>query len=309
MAEHRQIRGMLKKPWDTAREVPIIEDAQTPWKIIKILRTISVSAVAITVFGLALCSKTSFLLLITLSNEDTQTLSAEQKPLALLCIGCAIVSSSVLLFLKSIWKACYKTSKLPRKSTVALVLFFEFLVSFGVAVLTIVTMPHLDIVTNVTLLNAVAILSALLQAVAQCAAKECNRFLISPIIAFILILLGYCLFVALYIMKDPTDTKMTVWVGLAVGASFLVAFNWWENYVRLICEKSRSCFLKNLFKDMTKCQNILHILTSLLRIVVTTCVLGAYVPLAKLDWHLLTSASSLQKRVIIFIIGVQLISS
>ena len=189
------------------------------------------------------------------------------------------------------------------------VLFFEFLVSLGAAILTIVAMPHLDIVTNVTILNSVAILSALLQVVAQCTAKERNRFLLPSITAFILLVLGYVLFLVLYIMKDPFDTKMAIWVGLAVGGSFLVSFNWWESYFRLISKNSSSIFLKNLCRDMTKCQNILHILSSLLRIAVTACVLGAYVPLGQMDWDIVRSIPTRETRIIAIIIGVQLISS
>ena len=189
------------------------------------------------------------------------------------------------------------------------VLFFEFLVSLGAAVLTIVAMPHLDIVTNVTILNGVGVLSALLQVVAQCTAKERNRFLLPSITAFILILLGYILFLVLYITKDPNDPKMAIWVSLAVGGSFLVSFNWWDNYFRLISENSSSIFLKMLCRDMKKCQNMLHILSSLLRIVVTACVLGAYVPLSKMDWDIVTSIPSRETRIIAIIIGVQLISS
>lgn len=189
------------------------------------------------------------------------------------------------------------------------VVFFEFVVSGGAAILTIAAMPHLDIVTNVTILNGVAILSSLLQLIAQCTAKERNRFLLPCITAFILILLGYVLFVYLYIMKNPTDMKMAMWVGLAVGGSFFVSFNWWEGYFRLISKDSSSIFLKNLCKDITKCQNILHIISSLLRIVVTACVLGAYVPLSKMDWHILTSISTYETNVIVITVGVQLISS
>uniref|UniRef100_A0A8P4KF76 chitin synthase n=1 Tax=Dicentrarchus labrax TaxID=13489 RepID=A0A8P4KF76_DICLA len=250
-----------------------------------------------------------FLLLITLSNEGTKTLPAEQKPVALLCIGCSLIASSVLLLQKSIWKACYKSSKVPVKTTMALVLFFEFIVSLGAAILTIVAMPHLDIVTNVTILNGVAVLSALLQVVTQCTAKERNRFLAPSITAFILILLGYVLFLVLYIMKDPTGIKRGIWVGLAVGGAFLVSFNWWENYLRLISENSSSVFLKELCKDVRRSQTMLHILSSLLRIVVTACVLGAYVPLAKMDWDIVTSIPRRETRIIAIIIGVQLVSS
>ncbi|XP_073339235.1 chitin synthase chs-1-like [Pagrus major] len=302
-------RSFPKRTWDTCREVPVIEDEQTPWKMIKLLKFITLCVVAVIVFGLALCSKTSFLLLITLSNEGTETLPAEQKPVALLCIGCSLIASSVLLLQKSIWKACYRSSKLPAKTTAAVVLFFEFLVSLGAAILTIVAMPHLDIVTNVTILNSVAVLSALLQVVAQCTAKERNRFLLPSITAFILLVLGYVLFLVLYIMKDPFDTKMAIWLGLAVGGSFLVSFNWWESYFRLIGKNSSSVFLKNLCRDMTKCQNILNILSSLLRIAVTACVLGAYVPLSQMDWDIVKSIPSRETRIIAIIIGVQLISS
>uniref|UniRef100_A0A3Q3MRB1 chitin synthase n=1 Tax=Mastacembelus armatus TaxID=205130 RepID=A0A3Q3MRB1_9TELE len=246
--------------------------------------------------------QTSFLLLITLSNEGTKTIPSKQKPVALLCVGCCLIASSVLLFLKSIWKACYKTSKLPRKST-------TFMASLGAAILTIVAMPHLDIVTNVTILNSVAVVSTLLQVSTQCTARERNRFLLPSITSMVLIILGFVLFCFLYIMKDPANTKMIIWVGLAVGGAFLVSFNWWETYFRLIGENSSSIFLKNLCRDMTKCQNVLHILSSLLRIAVTACVLGAYVPLAKMDWDIVKSIPSRETRIIVITVGVQLISS
>lgn len=63
----------------------------------------------------------AFLLLITLAHEGSKTLPEEQKPVVLLLIGCSLIASSVLIFLKSVWKACYKTSKLPRGTTTALV--------------------------------------------------------------------------------------------------------------------------------------------------------------------------------------------
>lgn len=189
------------------------------------------------------------------------------------------------------------------------VLFFEFVVSGGAAVLTIAAMPHLDVVTNVTILNAVAVISSLFQVIAQCSAKARNRFLLPSIVAFLLILLGYVLFLILYILKNPADKQTAVWVGLAVGGSFFVSFNWWEGYFQLISKSSSSVLLNKLCKDMTRCQNILHILSSVLRILVTGCVLGAFVPLSRMDWSVLTSISRFETRVIIITVGVQLISS
>ncbi|XP_038581359.1 chitin synthase chs-2-like [Micropterus salmoides] len=205
--------------------------------------------------------------------------------------------------------AFFHTSQCEHIYALKIVLFFEFMVAVGAAILTIVAMPNLDIVTNVTILNGVAVLSALLQVVTQCTAKERNCFLVPSIAAFMLILLGYVLFLVLYIMKDPTDIKMAIWVGLAVGGSFLVSFNWWETYFRLIGENRRSVFLKDLCTDMTKCQNVLHIISTLLRITVTACVLGAYVPLAKMDWDIVKSIPSRETKIIVITVGIQLISS
>ncbi|KAM9839122.1 chitin synthase chs-2-like [Aulostomus maculatus] len=301
--------GIQKRPWDTCREVPVIKDEQTPWRLIKLLKVIVLCVVCILVFGFALCSKTSFLLLITVANKSTRILSTEQKPVALLCIGCSLIASSVLLIPQSIWKACYKKPKIPRRSTIALVMFFEFLVSLGAAILTIVAMPHLDIVTNVTILNGVGVLSALLQVTTQCCGKERGFFLLTSITACLLFLIGYILFVVLYIRKDPSDIKMAMWVGLAVGGSLLVSFNWWENYFRLMSVNSRSVFFKNFTKDVKKCQNILNILSGLLRIAVTACVLGAFVPLSKMDWDVVTAIPRQETRIIAIMIGVQLFSS
>ncbi|XP_076021598.1 chitin synthase chs-2-like [Genypterus blacodes] len=277
--------------------------------MIKLLKIIALCLVFLLVFGLALCSKTSFLLLITLAHDDTKTIPKTLKPVALLCIACALVSSSVLLFLKSLWKACYKTSKLPSRRSAAVVLTFEFLVSLGAAVLTIVAMPQLDIVTNVTILNSVAILSTVLQMVAQSIARERNRFVVPSIAAFVLILLGYALFVVLYVLKDISNGKMALRVGLAVAGCFLVSFNWYENYLRLISENRGTGFLVDLCTDLRQCQNVLHIMSSLTRIVVTACVVGAYVPLSKMDWGSVTTVPSFETKTIVIIIGVQLISS
>ncbi|KAM9385868.1 chitin synthase chs-1-like [Pholidichthys leucotaenia] len=297
------------RPWDTFQQVPIIQDEQTPWKLFRALKIISMIVTAIFIFGLALCSKTSFLILITLSSEGTKTIPDDLKPVTLLCIGCSLITSSVLLLLKSLWKSFFKTAKVPSLKTSAFVLSFEFLVSGGAAILTIIAMPHLDIITNITILNSIAVYSALLQVAAQCSAKNTNRYMVPSILSFILILTGYCLFVVLYILKDLNNIQTATWVGLAVGGSFLVSLNWWENYFRVISERSSSTFLKELCKDMRRGQNFLHILSSLLRVAVTTCVLGAYVPLTNLDWEVVTSIPLRETKIIAITVGVQLISS
>ena len=181
--------------------------------------------------------------------------------------------------------------------------------SGGAAILTIVAMPHLDIVTNVTILNGAAFLSALLQLVSYCKAKERNGFLVPAVFSLLLLLIGYGLFLALYIMKDPTDTQTMIWVGLAVGASLLLSFHWWENYFGLISEYSNSIRVKKIYYDMKRCQNTLNIFTSVLRMAVIFSVLGAFVPLSQMDWDIVRFIPAAQTRIIVITVGVQLVSS
>lgn len=191
-------------------------------------------------------------------------------------------------------------------SYIVQVLFIEFLVALGSAVLTIVAMPYFDIVTNVMLLNSIAVLSSVFQMAAQCAAKEVNRFVLPSVFSFILILLGYILFFLLYLMDGETRGEMTLWAGLAVAGTVLVSLNWWENYCSLF---SSNIFLKRLSEDMNQSQNMLHTFSSMLRILVTSVVLGAYIPLSNRDWTSLTNVPTDVGMVVMILTLVQLVSS
>ena len=68
-----------------------------------------------------MCSQTSLLLLVTLSSDAVHTVPAEHKPLTLLCVGCTLVTPSVLLLFKSLWKACFRTSTIPARATAVFV--------------------------------------------------------------------------------------------------------------------------------------------------------------------------------------------
>lgn len=54
----------FRRPWDTCRELPIIEDELTPWKLIKLVKIFTLCFVAVCVFGFALCSKVCFTILL-----------------------------------------------------------------------------------------------------------------------------------------------------------------------------------------------------------------------------------------------------
>nr|XP_046219980.1 LOW QUALITY PROTEIN: chitin synthase chs-2-like [Oncorhynchus gorbuscha] len=183
------------------------------------------------------------------------------------------------------------------------VLCVEFLVSLGTAVLTIVAMPFFGIVTNVTMLNSISILSSIFQVGAQCIAREKKRFIVPPLISLVLILSGYVLFILSYLLKE--DRGMNVWIGLAIMGTIFVSLNWWENYSTLF----KSSFLNSISEDIARCRNVVSILSSLVRIMVTAAMVGAYIPLSGRVWSSVTSVPGDVRLVILILVAVQIVSS
>ncbi|XP_067277982.1 chitin synthase chs-2-like isoform X1 [Pseudorasbora parva] len=289
-----------RRSWDACREVPIIEH-ETPKKLAQCLKWFSCAIVGLLVFGLALLSKTSFLILITFGNNQTEIICSEKKPTALLGIGFVLIGPSVLLLLKSTWKFIFKGATMPSKKTVFWVLSVEFLVALGAAVLTIVAMPYFDIVTNVMILNSVSILSAVFQVVAVCLAKEKKRIIMLPICSIFLIVLGYVLFAVSYLAFE-SSTQIKVSIGLAIVGTILVSVNWWENYSTLFSIS----FLEDISKDIAQSRNVVCIISSLMRILITSAVVGAFVPLSGQDWK---SVKDGLETVVISSVAIQIASS
>lgn len=180
----------------------------------------------------------------------------------------------------------------------------EFLVSLGTAVLTIVTMPFFGIVTNVMMLNSISILSSIFQVAAQCIARETKQFIVPPIISLVLIVSGYVLFILSYLLLKE-DRGMNVWIGLAIVGTIFVSLNWWENYSTLF----KSSFLNSICEDIARSRNVVSILSSLVRILVTAAVVGAYVPLSGRVWSSVTSVPGDVGLVILILVTIQIVSS
>ncbi|XP_073679963.1 uncharacterized protein [Garra rufa] len=291
----------FSQSWDVCKEVPIIQDDQMPKKRVQCFRWFSSSIVGMLVFVLTLLSKTSFLLLITFGNNQTEIICSEQKPTALLGIGFVLVGPSVLLLLKSTWKFIFKSATIPSKKTLFWVLFVEFLVALGAAILTIVAMPHFDIVTNVMILNSVSILSAVFQVVAERVEKEKKRIIMLPICSIFLIVTGYVLFAVSYLVFEGSS-EIKISVGLAIVGTICVSVNWWENYSTLL----KVSFLKDISIDITQSRNMVCIISSLMRILVTSAVVGAYVPLSGQNWN---SDKLVFKTVFVSLVAIQIASS
>ncbi|XP_041965271.1 chitin synthase chs-2 [Alosa sapidissima] len=170
-------------------------------------------------------------------------------------------------------------------------------------------MPHFDIITNVMLLNSVSVLSAVFQVWAGCIAQERKRIIAIPIMAIVLILLGYLLFALGFLLEKKNDpqieTQVAISVTTAILGSVLVSLNWWENYTTLF----NITFLENMSKDIAKSRNMVCILSSAVRVLVTAAVVGAYVPLSGQDWSSVTAIQPENRTLILWLLFSQIVSS
>uniref|UniRef100_A0A674BTB4 chitin synthase n=1 Tax=Salmo trutta TaxID=8032 RepID=A0A674BTB4_SALTR len=165
-------------------------------------------------------------------------------------------------------------------------------------------MPFFGIVTNVMMLNSISILSSIFQVAAQCIARETKQFIVPPIISLVLIVSGYVLFILSYLLLKE-DRGMNVWIGLAIVGTIFVSLNWWENYSTLFNNR----FLNSISEDIARSRNVVSILSSLVRILVTAAVVGAYVPLSGRVWSSVTSVPGDVGLVILILVAIQIVSS
>ncbi|XP_066541790.1 chitin synthase chs-2-like [Hoplias malabaricus] len=286
--------------WDACRHVPIIQDEQKPRKRLRFMRWLSCSIVGFLVFGFALFSKSSFLMLVTLMSNSTTLVPAEHKPSALLSIGCVLAGPNVLLLLKSVWKFFFKSADKPCKKTILWVLCVESTVAFGEVLLTVFAMPHFDIVTNIVILNSVSILSAVLQVLAQYSVK---KKVILPVIATILILLGYILFIVSYLVIEDSPSHVKKAVGLAILGTICVSLNWWENYSTLF----DISFLKELSTDIGRARNVVCILSSFVKVLITGIMVVVCIPWP--EWQSLNSVPEKTSTTVFGLMAVQILSS
>ncbi|KAL0152645.1 hypothetical protein M9458_052368 [Cirrhinus mrigala] len=162
-------------------------------------------------------------------------------------------------------------------------------------------MPHFDIVTNVMILNSVSILSAVFQVVAQCRAKGRKRFIMLPVCSIFLIITGYVFFAISYLAFE-SSLEIKISIGLAIVGTICVSVNWWENYSTLFAVS----FLEDISRDIAQSRNVACIISSLIRILVTSAVVGAYVPLSGQEWQ---SDKLVFETVVVALVAIQILSS
>ncbi len=162
-------------------------------------------------------------------------------------------------------------------------------------------MPHFDIVTNVMILNSVSILSAVFQVVAECLAKEKKWLIMLPVCSIFLTVTGYVFFAINYLVFE-SSLEINISIGLAIVGTICVSVNWWEKYSTLFAVS----FLEDISRNIAQSRNVVCIISSLMRILVTSAVVGAYVPLSGREWK---SVKLVFETVVISLVVIQILSS
>uniref|UniRef100_A0A8B9LI46 chitin synthase n=1 Tax=Astyanax mexicanus TaxID=7994 RepID=A0A8B9LI46_ASTMX len=167
----------------------------------------------------------------------------------------------------------------------------------------VLAMPHFDIVTNVMILNSVSILSAVLQVAAECCANVQKRDKMVPLSSIIFSLLGYILFIVSYLINEDKPLKLIKPIGLAIFGTICVSLNWWENYSTLF----KNHFLEKISEDIARTRNVVCILSSVVKILITALVVGVSVPPA--EWLSLKSIPTTVSTTVFGLVAVQIASS
>ncbi|XP_076851643.1 uncharacterized protein LOC143502807 [Brachyhypopomus gauderio] len=222
--------------------------------------------------------------------REVQIIRDEPKPNKCLqflkWFTCSVVAAFVFLF-----------------AVLSKVLSVDSLVAAGEAILTLLAMPHLDVVTNAMVLNSVCLLSAVFQVAAESLAKERKRAIILPAISIVFTLLGYILFVISYLVMENPSTHVRTSVALAIVGTVCVSLNWWENY----SARFKIQLLEEISKDMRRSQNVVCIVSGVVKIVITVAVVGASV--GRSEWSSLTAVPGSVSTMVFSLVAVQIASS
>lgn len=129
---------------------------------------------------------------------------------------------------------------------------------------------------------------------------KCRKWL-RPVTSIILIMTGYILFVLSYFMMEESPLEVRRAVCLAIVGTVCVSLNWWENYSRLFT------FLEDIAKDVANSQNVVCILSSVVKVLVTAAVIGGCVPMS--EWSSLKVIPISVTKIVFGLMAIQIASS
>ncbi|XP_072122970.1 uncharacterized protein [Mobula birostris] len=167
--------------------------------------------------------------------------------------------------------------------------------------LVVFCLPEFDILTNVFISNSVYLTPSVLQVISL---NISHRFKVTAPLAGLLILLcayGLFLFVQIFYLKKHDG----VYLGLIVLFSVLTSLTWWENFI----SNWKHPIFRHLRYDLDKSRNVMSLCISVVRIVVTACVVGALIPIRELEWATISDVASHEIRIILGLFGMQAVAS
>ncbi|XP_078261868.1 chitin synthase chs-2-like [Rhinoraja longicauda] len=219
------------------------------------------------------------------------------KPFSHLILGCILVIPSILTAAKCLWKLSFHPESMLSASSLGMVCLLEAVASFGTASLVVISLPQYDMLTIVFISNSVCLIPSILQVISL---NVSHRFQVAaPLVGLLLLLGGYGLF--LFVQMFYLKKHDGMYLGLVVLFSVLTSLTWWENFI----SNWKHPVFRRLRFDVDKCRNMSSLCMSVVRILVTACVVGALIPLWGLEWASITDVASHELRIILGLLGVQ----
>ncbi|XP_078503969.1 chitin synthase chs-2-like [Lissotriton helveticus] len=295
----------FRRSWDPFLLKPVdSEEEKTEWCPLFINNLICV-LLGLLVCALGFFSKASFLLMVTLAGP--KPLHFSRKPLALLIIGAMLVFPNLLTLVKCLWTMTFKNSKFPSWSALIVVCLLESVAALCTAVLTIVSMPHFNILSNTMILNGACFVPSILQIIQHMSNPDWKTSL--PALSIVFTLLGFILFGVGYhvdlLRSSIGSSEMSTHIPIAAVAVCFASINWWENFTTF----SKNGCLQHLKKNLDESRNVRYMCSSVIRILVTGAVVGSSVPIMGENWSTLTSASWDEVNLAMSLFGIQALSS
>ncbi|XP_078503968.1 chitin synthase chs-2-like [Lissotriton helveticus] len=297
-------RVRFRRTWDPFLLKPVDNEEERS-RCPRFFNTLLGVFLGVLVCAFGFFSKASFVLMITLVGPTPLNFST--KPLGLLIVGGMLVVPNLLTLVKSLWAMVFKPSVFPFKSVLITVCLLEAIVALGTAVLTVVAMPHFNILSNIMILNSVCFIPSFLQIVQHIRKPEWKMAL--PVLSILFTTLGFVLFgVGHYIAflgSRIGNSPINIYMFIAAVAVCFVSINWWENYTTF----SQNGHLQFLKKNLGESRNAVYMCSSVVRILVTGAVVGSSVPIMGENWSTLTCASWDEVNLAMSLFAIQAVSS
>ncbi|XP_027030378.2 chitin synthase 1 [Tachysurus fulvidraco] len=282
--------GRHRDTWDPFQLNPIGAEKEKKKTCLMLMQHFMAVVIGLLVLTSAVISKGSLLTLATLSSPKSLRTSTDRQFYTLLLM-CALVTPNLLVFLKCLWKCAFKSYVSPNMKILGIISAIEISVAVGTSVLVLVVMPQFDVLTNLFISGGVCIGTAFLHAFFRL--QHHRWMIIFPICSIVLVSTGYCLLAIDYYVRITSHTAHQeqdcyYYVGIAIFASLLISFNWWENSLQA------SNKIQDMLSELDRFRDSVFMFTSLMRIAVTVGVYFFYYCLIaenRINWGAFTEIS------------------